>query len=80
MNVQRDDFFMEKNEKNLSEIYNKLKNEYKGIKEILIENEYILIYANDEILWKIFGDKIDDYSSIEFDADTNESHFIKILP
>ncbi len=71
---------MEKNEKNLSEIYNKLKNEYKGIKEILIENEYILIYANDEILWKIFGDKIDDYSSIEFDADTNESHFIKILP
>lgn len=71
---------MEKNEKNLSEIYNKLKNEYKGIKEILIENEYILIYANDEILWKIFGDKIDDYSSIEFDADTNELHFIKILP
>ncbi|MGA2676347.1 MAG: hypothetical protein ACLQG5_07545 [Methanobacterium sp.] len=71
---------MENNEKNLNEVYNKLKNEYKGIKEIIIENEVILIYADDEILWKIFGDNIDDYRSIEFDADTNESHFIKILP
>jgi len=73
-------FFMENNEINLSDVYNKLKKEYKGIKEILIENEVILIYADDEILWKIFEDKIDDYNSIEFDADTNESHFIKILP
>ena len=73
-------FFMENNEINLSDVYNKLKKEYKGIKEILIENEVILIYADDEILWKIFGDNIDDYRSIEFDADTNESHFIKILP
>jgi hypothetical protein len=71
---------MENNEINLSDVYNKLKKEYKGIKEILIENEVILIYADDEILWKIFEDKIDDYNSIEFDADTNESHFIKILP
>jgi hypothetical protein len=71
---------MENNEINLSDVYNKLKKEYKGIKEILIENEVILIYADDEILWKIFEDNIDDYNSIEFDADTNESHFIKILP
>ena len=71
---------MGNNEINLCEIYKKLKNKYKGITEIIIENEVILIYANDEILWKIFGDNIDDYKSIEFDADTNESHFIKILP
>jgi hypothetical protein len=71
---------MENNEINLNEICNKLKNDYKGIKDILIENEVILIYADDEILWKIFADAIDDYKSIEFDADTNESHFIKILP
>ena len=71
---------MENNEIYLNKVYNQLKNEYKGIKEIFMEDEVILIYADDEILWKIFGDNIDDYRSIEFDADTNESHFIKILP
>ena len=71
---------MGNNEINLCEIHNKLKNKYKGITEIIIENEVILIYADDEILWKIFGDNIDDYRSIELDADINESHFIKILP
>jgi hypothetical protein len=45
-----------------------------------MEDEVILIYAEDEILWKIFGDKIDVYRSIEFEAETNESHFIRILP
>ncbi len=71
---------MENNEIYLNKVYNQLKNEYKGIKEIFMEDEVILINADDEILWKIFGDKIDDYKSIEFEAETNESHFIRILP
>jgi hypothetical protein len=70
---------MEKNEKNLfSGVYNQLKNEYKDITEIIMEDEVILIYADDEILWKIFEDKMDEYRSIEFEAEKNESHFIRI--
>ncbi len=64
----------------LNKVNYQLKKEYKSIKKIIKEDEFILIYADDEILWKIFEDKIDDYRSIEFDAETNESHFIKILP
>ncbi len=72
---------MKKNEKNLfSEVYHQLKNEYKDIKEIILEDEVILIYADDEILWKIFEDKMDEYRSIEFEAEKNESHFIRIHP
>lgn len=71
---------METNGKDLLNELNQLQNEYKSIKKIVAEDEFIIIYADNEILWKIFEDKIDDYRSIEFDAETNESNFIKILP
>ncbi len=72
---------MEKNEKYLiNEVYNQLKKEYKGIKEIIMEDKVVLVYADDEILWKLFEDKIDEYRSIEFEVETKESHLIRILP
>lgn len=64
----------------LSRVYNQIRKEYNGIQEIIMEDEAILVYADDEILWKIFEDKIDECSSVELDAGSQESHFIKIIP
>ena len=40
---------------------------------------FFVIYAEDDTLWKIFEDMINDFKSIEFDAGTGESHFLKII-
>jgi hypothetical protein len=71
---------MEKSMEEMSlKIYNDLKEDYLGVEKIVMEDEYILrIYAEDDTLWKIFEDMINEFKSIEFDAGTGESHFLKI--
>lgn len=62
------------------EIYNDLKKDYPGIERIKMENETgFKIYANDETLWKIFEDMINQFKSIEFNAGIKETHFLKII-
>ena len=61
-------------------IYNDLKEDYVGIEKIVMEDENIFrIYADDDTLWKIFEDMINEFKSIEFDAGNGESHFLKII-
>jgi len=62
------------------EIYNDLKNDYTGIERIVMEDETSFrIYANDETLWKIFEDMINQFKSIEFNAGIKETHFLKVI-
>ena len=45
-----------------------------------MEDENIFsIYADDETLWKIFEDMINEFKSIEFDSGNGEAHFLKII-
>jgi hypothetical protein len=61
-------------------IYNDLKGDYVGIEKIVMEDENIFrIYAEDDTLWKIFEDMINEFKSIEFDSGNGESHFLKII-
>ena len=61
------------------EIYNDLKRDYIGVKKIDMENEIVFrIYADDDTLWKIFEDMINEFRSIEFDAGVDESHFLRV--
>jgi hypothetical protein len=77
---KRDDL-MEKSMEEMSlKIYNDLKEDYLGVEKIVMEDEHIFrIYAEDDTLWKIFEDMINEFKSIEFDAGTGESHFLKIV-
>ena len=72
---------MDKSKEELGiEIYNDLKGDYINIERIDMEDEKIFrIYADDDTLWKIFEDMIDDFNSIEFDAGTGESHFLRVI-
>ncbi len=72
---------MEKSMEELNlKIYNDLKEDYEGVEKIVMEDENIfLIYADDDTLWKIFEDMINEFKSIEFDAGTGESHFLKVI-
>jgi hypothetical protein len=62
------------------QIYNDLKADYIGVERIDMENKNIFrIYADDDTLWKIFEDMITEFRSIEFDAGTGESHFLRVI-
>ena len=61
-------------------IYNDLKVDYDGIERIDMENDYTFrVYAEDDTLWIIFTDMMNEFKSIEFDAGANETHFLKII-
>jgi hypothetical protein len=62
-----------------TQIFEDLKGDYEGVKKISMEsdNEF-LVFADDETLWKIFEDMIDEFGSIEFDAEKGETHFLRI--
>ncbi len=72
---------MDKSTEELSQkIYNDLKEDYIGVEKIVMDDENIFrVYADDDTLWKIFEDMINEFNSIEFDAGTGESHFLKII-
>lgn len=62
------------------QIFNDLKGDYDGIERIQMESEKeFLIYADDDTLWNIFEDMINEFNSIEFDAESGETHFLRIL-
>jgi hypothetical protein len=62
------------------EIYNDLKGDYNGVEKVELENENIFrIYADDDTLWKIFEDMINEFKSIEFDAGAGETHFLRVI-
>jgi hypothetical protein len=61
-------------------IYNDLKGDYSGVERVDMENENIFrVYANDDTLWKIFEDMLNEFKSIEFDAGTAEKHFLRVI-
>ncbi|MDD3986100.1 MAG: hypothetical protein PHY59_09585 [Methanobacterium sp.] len=63
-----------------NEIYNDLKKDYPAIERINMENETSFrIYADDETLWKIFEEMINQFKSIEFNAGIKETHFLEVI-
>ena len=72
---------MDKSIEELShKIYNDIKADYAGVERIDMKDENVFrIYADDDTLWKIFEDMINDFKSIEFDAGTKETHFLKVI-
>jgi hypothetical protein len=61
-------------------IYNDLKGDYDGVEKVDMEDETIFrIYADDDTLWKIFEDMINEFRSIEFDAGIDELHFLRVI-
>jgi|BarGraIncu00222A_1022003.scaffolds.fasta_scaffold65818_2 hypothetical protein len=62
------------------EIYNDFKGDYPGVERIDMEDKTVFrIYADDDTLWKIFEDMINEFKSIELDAGTDESHFLRVI-
>jgi hypothetical protein len=61
------------------QIFEDLKGDYEGIEKISMESEQeFLVFADDETLWHIFEDMINEFSFIEFDAEKGETHFLRI--
>jgi hypothetical protein len=56
----------------------KLQNEYPEITKIEREDDALIIYAGDDILWKILKDLRDGFN-MEFEASSGEEHFIRVL-
>lgn len=79
--MNRMEIFMSKYKEELGlEIYNDLKKDYNGIEKINMEDEAVFrIYADDDTLWQIFEDMINEFKSIEFDAGIGESHFLRVI-
>lgn len=62
------------------ELFQTLQEDYKGIEEVILEDEAVFcIYADDDTLWRIFEDKIDHFRSIEFNAGDQESHYLRVI-
>jgi Ribonuclease G/E len=61
-------------------IYSDLKKDYVSVEKIVMKDENIFcVYAEDDTLWKIFEDMINEFRSIEFDSGTGESPFLRII-
>ncbi len=72
---------MDKNEEKAREIYQDLKKDYIDVEKVLMENEdTFCIYADDDTLWKIFEDIETGVKSIEFNAGSNEPHYLRVTP
>lgn len=62
----------------ITELINQLQKEYETINEMIIEDRNLIIYADDDTLWKILEDFRDQFN-MEFEAGANEEHFIRII-
>lgn len=78
---------MEKKEENkpvsADDIFNDIKGDYPDVERVVMEDEektVFCIYASDDVLWKIFEDWMELVTSIEFNAGTNEEHYLKVIP
>lgn len=55
-----------------------LQKEYEGIQRIEKEDGTLIIYADDDTLWKILEDHRDDFN-MEFEAGSGVEHFIRVI-
>lgn len=62
----------------MTDILEQLKKEYHGIQKIEKEDISLIIYADDNTLWKIFED-FRDTLNMEFEAGSKDKHFIRIM-
>ncbi|MGV8144190.1 MAG: hypothetical protein ACP5OJ_06185 [Methanothermobacter sp.] len=60
------------------DVIEQFKKEYEGIQRIEKEENALIIYADDDTLWKILEDLRDDFN-MEFEAGTREDNFIRIM-
>ena len=73
------------NKENVSteEIFSDVKRDYPDVERLVMEDEdstVFCIYAPDDVLWKIFEDWMELVSSIEFNAGTDEEHYLRVIP
>lgn len=62
-----------------TQIFEDLKGDYEGVEKISMESDTeFLVFADDDTLWKIFEDMNNEFSSIEFDAEKGETHFLRV--
>ncbi len=55
-----------------------LQKEYEGIQRVEKEEGTLVIFADDDTLWKIMEDLRDEFN-MEFEAGAGEEHFIRII-
>ena len=60
------------------DVIKQFKKEYEGIQRIEKEENALIIYADDDTLWKILEDLRDDFN-MEFEAGAHEDNFIRIM-
>jgi len=61
-----------------NDLMEELKKEYEGIQKIEKEEGALIIYADDDTLWKILEDYRDEFN-MEFEAGTGVEHFIRAV-
>lgn len=60
------------------DLIKKLQKEYEGIHRIEKEEGALVIYADDDTLWKILEDRRDEFN-MEFEAGAEVEHFIRVI-
>lgn len=60
------------------DVIEQFKKEYEGIQRIEKEENALIIYADDDTLWKILEDYRDEFN-MEFEAGTGVEHFIRVV-
>lgn len=60
------------------ELIEQLQGKYTSIKRIEKEERTLVVFADDDTLWKILEDLQDEFS-MEFEAGASEEHYIRII-
>ncbi|HEY0196449.1 MAG TPA: hypothetical protein VGC02_02640 [Methanobacterium sp.] len=60
------------------DLIKKLQKEHEGIHRIEKEEGALVIYADDDTLWKILEDHRDEFN-MEFEAGAEVEHFIRVI-
>ncbi len=60
------------------DLMEELKKEYEGIQRIEKEEGTLVIYADDDTLWKILEEHRDEFN-MEFEAGVGVEHFIRVI-
>jgi hypothetical protein len=62
----------------MEKLNKQLQKDYKGIRRIEQEENSLVIYADDDTLWRILKD-LRDMFNMEFEAGSGEEYYIRIL-
>ena len=60
------------------DLIKRVQKEYDGVQRIEKEDNALIIYADDDTLWKILEDLRDEFN-LEFEAGSGEENFIRII-